>query len=405
MGELYKTYLLLYSMRISYSSLETFETCPLKFKLQIIDKIKTPKSKEAIFGTLIHDTLKMFHQPSWVVPPTEDQLLKYFSQQWNPSIFNNQSEEIAFFHQGVQILKNYYVKNCAQQFNIIDLETSFEVSLSSDTETHLITGKIDRIDKLADDHFEIIDYKTAKKMPSQKMVDDNAQLAIYHLGVINRWPALKNKPIKLSLYFLKHGEKISTFRTADNINQTKEKILTAIDKIQQCISHNQFDPHPNALCNWCNYQPHCPFFRHKYRLADQPTADEQKIKSLIDEYLELKTQSDKLADKMNEIKEIINVYCDKENAERVFGDKGYITRSRQQRFSYDYDQLRQILEPLGKWNDVLDIDSAKLKMVIRVLPAEITKKIEEAKKLSREYKVLSVRFSKEHNLPEQSPKN
>ncbi|TSA57417.1 PD-(D/E)XK nuclease family protein, partial [bacterium] len=38
-------------MRISYSSLENFKQCPLKYKFSQIDKIKEPKSKEAIFGT------------------------------------------------------------------------------------------------------------------------------------------------------------------------------------------------------------------------------------------------------------------------------------------------------------------------------------------------------------------
>jgi len=31
-------------MRVSYSGLETFKRCPLKFKLQYLDKIRTAKS-------------------------------------------------------------------------------------------------------------------------------------------------------------------------------------------------------------------------------------------------------------------------------------------------------------------------------------------------------------------------
>ncbi|MBU1177127.1 PD-(D/E)XK nuclease family protein, partial [Patescibacteria group bacterium] len=59
-------------MRISYSGLETFSLCPAKYKFQYIDRIKTPKIKEAVFGTLIHDCLKVFHEPSRPIPILED---------------------------------------------------------------------------------------------------------------------------------------------------------------------------------------------------------------------------------------------------------------------------------------------------------------------------------------------
>ncbi len=169
-------------MRISYSALETFQQCPLKYKLQYIDKIKVPPSKEAVFGTLIHETLRMFHDPARPLPPTEEELLKFYTQNWNFDVFDNPDEEAAIFQQGIKMLKDYYAKNYSINFNIVDLESRFEAPIEEGSEVHLITGKIDRIDKLPDGSFEIIDYKTTKKMPSQKIVNENLQLSVYHLG-------------------------------------------------------------------------------------------------------------------------------------------------------------------------------------------------------------------------------
>lgn len=381
-------------MRISYSALETFENCPLKFKLQEIDKIKIPKSKEAIFGTLIHNSLKMLHEPSRLPPPTEEELLQFFSQNWDSSPFASPTEEMAYFHQGVKILKDYYAENHPSKFKIIDLETRFEVPLINSQEMHLMTGKIDRIDKLEDGQFEIIDYKTAKKMPSQKIIDENLQLSIYHLGAVNRWPSLEKQSVKLSLYFLKHGEKLSTFRTIEHLNETKKEIIKIVDKIKKCLNNEKFEPQPNALCDWCGFQPHCPFFQHRYRNNQSPAINSQQIKNLVDEYLELKIKSDELVKKITEIKGLINNYCDQESLERLFGEKGYITRLSQKRFSYDFELVRQILEPIGKWPEVITINLNKLKKAAKELPPEIRKKIEEAKKVEKEFKVLSVKFIK-----------
>lgn len=375
-------------MRISYSALETFIICPAKYKYQCLDKIKTPKSKEAVFGTLIHECLKIFHNPSQLVPLLEDELLKYFTDKWNSEIYTDKQEEAFAFHQGVEMLKNYYTNNQQNQdFKIIDLETSFAIPFTSGDDIHQITGRIDRIDKLADGSFEIVDYKTAKKMPAQKEIDNNLQLSIYYLGFLHRWPSLQNenKSVKLSLYFLRHGEKLSTSRNYQKINEDKEKILSLINQIQQ----SSFEPKSNALCAWCQYQPYCPLFRHKFISQQTAAPDEQKIKLIIQEYFEIKERQAGDTKKIAELKKSINLYCDENKLERVFSDERYITRLSQRRFGYDMEKVRAVLEPLGKWDEILTVNSAKLNKVIKILPPYIKKEIESAKFVEKEFKILT----------------
>jgi len=93
---------------------------------------------------------------------------------------------------------------------------------------------------------------------------------------------------------------------------------------------------------------------------------------------------------MNEIKSIFNKFMDQENMERLFSDNGQINRGLVQRFKYDSTLLREILEPLGKWENVLKIDDTQLKKTIRELPLSLRQKIEEAKKIDKEYKTFSV---------------
>jgi len=375
-------------MRISYSGLDSFSTCPAKYKFQYIDRIKTPKLKEAVFGTLIHECLKMFHEPSLPIPLLEDKLLKYFTEKWNADIYEDKQEESFAFYQGVDILKKYYLQNQNQKFNILNLETPFQVPILDNQ----ITGRIDRIDKLDDDTFEVIDYKTTKKMPAQSDVDNNFQLAIYYLGIINRWPVLEkeNRPVKLSLYYLRHGEKLSIIGNKQGIKETQQKILDLINQINK----SKFDPRINPLCDWCQYQRYCPLYKHKFVSEESPAPDDKEIKEVIKEYFIIKEKQSTDTKRINELKEIINKYCDNKEIDRVFGNEGYITRLSQQRFSYNFNKVKEILEPINKWNEILTIDKIKFKKVINSLPYDIKEQINQTKTLDKEFKVISISKNK-----------
>jgi RecB family exonuclease len=381
-------------MRLSYSALATFQRCPLKFKFEYIERIRTPKSKEALFGTLIHSTLKKLHEPGLLIP-TEEEILKFFADNWDQKNYTSELEASTNFSQGVKILKDYYAKNYPANFNIVALETSFAVPLKAAGETHLLAGKIDRVDKTSDGLFEVIDYKTAKKMPSQQAVENDLQLAIYHLGTINQWPMLEkeNRPVKVSFYFLKHGEKLSAMRNAEQLAVTKENAIRELEEIVKARKAEKFEPRPNPLCDWCGYQRYCPLFKHKF-IEQKIIFNDQDIKKLLNEYISLDDEIGQKEKRLAEMKGTFSLFMDQSQMERLFSEDGYITRKLIQRFKYDPDLLRQILEPLGKWQEILKVDDAKLKKVAKEVPASARAKIEEAKKLDKEYKSFSVKKEK-----------
>jgi len=124
-------------MNTSYSALDTFRTCPRKYKYQEIDRIKVPKSKEQFFGTLLHSTLKLVHTPG-ILSPTLEQALDFYSKNWNAEVFSDETEERAAFAQGVSMLQDYYKKNDPARINIIDLESRFQVEIERGGEKHIV---------------------------------------------------------------------------------------------------------------------------------------------------------------------------------------------------------------------------------------------------------------------------
>ena len=54
--------------------------------------------------------------------------------------------------------------------------------------------------------------------------------------------------------------------------------------------------------------------------------------------------------------------------ERVFGNGGYITKTFQERFSFNLDKVKAILERLGKWSEILSPDTKKIEEILPSLP-------------------------------------
>ncbi|MGC8651032.1 MAG: RecB family exonuclease [Minisyncoccia bacterium] len=391
-------------MRISYSSLENFKNCPLKYKFSEIDKIKEPKTKEAIFGNYIHQILKWFYQqdPHF---PTLDGLREYYYNHWPKKEDNfswqNEQEEKDYFQEGLRMLEEFYKKNMPPKTMIMDLETRFEAVIDETPNEpggkHILTGVIDRIDKLPDETIEIIDYKTGKRMPSQNDVDTNLQLSIYALGLQRKWPKIKLEDLRLSLYFLKFGEKIETKKTQEDINQTQTKLIDLIHQIQ----NSSFEPKASPLCNWCGYKPICPLWRHLYEKNLDKQFQGINIEEKIDEYFTLRQNKEQIEAKLKELKDLIEAYSQQNGLKRVYGNNGYFNQEVSHKISYNKTQLKAILEPLGKWDEILAIDPQKLEKILKEIPPEAREKIEQAKKIVKKYEYLEANDKKKKEIEEE----
>ncbi len=381
-------------MQISYSQIEVYLKCPKRYYFSYVEKIKPKKSKEQIFGNAIHLALKFLHQPK-PLPPTLSQVLDYFKEVWEEESekveWDCKEEKEAYFKEGVEILKEYYQKNHPKNFLVVALEKKLLAKLKEsphpEAKEHTLVGIVDRIDKLPEGMFEIIDYKTHRKMPSQNHLQHNLQLGIYALAFEQNWPAFKNLPLKLSLYFLKHSEKLSVYKTTHLIEKTKQKVLKVISLIEK----KKFPPFVSEFCDYCSYRNICPMWKHLY---EDLSSQEREIVDLVNEYLTLKKRQEEDLKKIKKLREEINRYCDQKGIERIFGDEGYLKREYQTRTSFDFSKVKELLEPLGLWNQVLEPSSRKLKEIWDLIPEKIQEKIEKEAKQEKVCKILRAVFKK-----------
>jgi len=391
-------------MRISYSALESFQTCPLKYKYSQIDKIKEPKTKEQVFGNYLHQVLRWFYEkdPHF---PTLESLIDYYYKHWPKESegykWTNDKEEKDYFEEGLRILKDYYKANFPVKSIILDLETKFEAVVDEKPNEkgglHILTGIIDRIDKLPDGNLEIIDYKSGKRMSSKEEIDKNLQLSIYAIGLKNRWPKIEYEKMRFSLYFLKFNEKIESTRTEEDIKKAENKIIDLIHQIQK----SSFEPKPSAFCHWCGYKSICPVWRHLFEGKNYKEIDEIDIEEKIDEYFALKEKEEELKGKIKELKNIIDVYSLKRGLKRVYGKNGYFSQSITHKVSYDFNKVKEILEPLGKWEEILEIDNTKLEKVLKEIPPSLREEIEKAKTIEKRYRYLEANNKTKKEIEEE----
>jgi CRISPR/Cas system-associated exonuclease Cas4 (RecB family) len=299
-------------------------------------------------------------------------------------------EERAAFTQGVTIIQNYLSHTKPSDYTIVDLESRFAIEIGNDEAgKHIVSGIIDRIDK-TQDGYEIIDYKTARKMPSQDKVDNDIQLSIYLKAFLNRYPKEKEHldKITVSLYFLKHNVKLSSQRTLEQLATLEKTFLDVIKLIEE----KKFDPILSPLCDWCGYQKICPLWKHKF--AETRKLETKEVRKSIGEYLTLKGKISEEKLQLAKLQSLILQYMEQEGVDRVFGEDGIIGKTLRQTYKYDEEKLRTILEPLDKWEDVLKVDGVALRSILAVLPFPTRQEIESAKTLDKESVSLSVKKNK-----------
>ena len=357
-------------MRLSYSSINTYETCPAKFKFQYEDRVPQQPSPALAFGDSLHRALHLFHNRPVPVAPSLAELHAMLEATWVSEGFSNASEETMYRDHGRQVLAQYHRENVAEYRIPAALEFRFQIEV----EGVQLSGVIDRMDRIPGGGYEIVDYKTNRRLPPQSRIDQDLQLSIYHLAAREVWGI---EPERLTLYYLLPGQRMSTTRSPDDVQELRRRIRVVAERIEA----GKFDPRQNPLCDWCDYQALCPLFRHRHERDQGDPAP--RMTEVVDEWISLKRTARQVYSRLDELNPLINAFADEHGYRRLFGTDGAAIDRRPQHVTAPiHEQVRRILEPLGLWDQVLSIDPAKLNALIE--SRSLSPDVEDALLASRE---------------------
>ncbi len=237
--------------QFSYSQIQTYLTCPLKYKYQYVLKIPTTAGSAASFGDSIHKALQYFYQLHMQEQrPSLDTLLELYKQQWIPVGYGSKAYEEEMKVEGERMLREFYNTYYDDNAKIASLEQWFKIKIAEGVS---IGGKIDRIDYLNDGQIEIIDYKTGK-VPTDADVKKEMQLSLYALAATDKSMfGVSLEQIKLSYIYFQENKKITLTRTQKDIDTLKKTFTDVVSSIKD----GKFDAHVGPWCDWCPFKINC----------------------------------------------------------------------------------------------------------------------------------------------------
>ncbi len=254
--------------RLSPTALNTYLSCPYKFKLNNLLRVPRAKKPHLAFGTAVHKALEQFFlrfNQDGKLPP-KAYLLTSFSQALTTGELLN-PQELAFrLNQGKEILSAYYDFHQHDFAPAVFLERNFSYLYFEDIP---LTGKIDKIEWLDQSQrlVKLVDYKTGKPKSlgfiegktKDSTGDLKRQLVFYQL--------LLDLDFKLNL---KVGEVELDFVAAPKLSQKsgrrRFKIQTEeVSQLKQLIKQTMAEirnlkfPRTQDLsqCAKCDFRDHC----------------------------------------------------------------------------------------------------------------------------------------------------
>ncbi|MBH0294243.1 PD-(D/E)XK nuclease family protein [Helicobacter pylori] len=198
----------------SASSLNAFLTCKRRFYYHYIKRFKeSPKDENnSVVGSLLHELLKEAYEKDKNPYALEERLIQLLETRGNITPKERLDTLIA-----LKKIQAFYVKEkerFSAKIKILDLEKSFETTIQGVA----FKGRIDRIDKTADNEVILLDYKFKSDLKldnmSEKQRGGLSPIEIAQISTDYQMPiyafALKNLgykgPIKAFFYDLRKGE-------------------------------------------------------------------------------------------------------------------------------------------------------------------------------------------------------
>lgn len=247
-------------LKLSVSSMDTYEKCPKKYHYRYIEKPDLPQQKWGFteFGSCAHRVLELFHKKIKEEKIGENQYSILMKECFKTAVKEfdiNLLEERVWTPNGDTpglvclrgIMQTYLDKIRAEGTpNVIGIEMPFNFKTDQNT---LIRGFIDRVDLVGPGEYRVVDYKTSK---NAKYLTD-FQLLVYSEALRRRFKDVKI--VHGSFIMLKHDCKSYDYTfTMDDLKSCEKNIIKRAGFID---TDSTWVKKPSALCRWCDYKPIC----------------------------------------------------------------------------------------------------------------------------------------------------
>jgi DNA helicase II / ATP-dependent DNA helicase PcrA len=238
---------------LSATDIDTYRTCPLKYKFARVFRIPQEPTLHQRFGILVHQVLERYHAAgrdanTGPARPGLPELLGLLESGWRRGGFGDSEEERQLRGKAASALTRYHERFRSEEAEPVWFERQFTFKLGP----HLLRGRVDRVDRLPDGEYELIDYKTGRPKTAAQLVED-VQLSLYAVGAREAW---RLEASRQAYYYLLDDQKVEV--PADNGDRAEWVREVAMEVAEGILSQG-FEPTPSfATCSICDYRLVCP---------------------------------------------------------------------------------------------------------------------------------------------------
>jgi DNA helicase-2/ATP-dependent DNA helicase PcrA len=236
---------------LSASDIDTYRTCPLKYKFARVFRIPQEPTIHQRFGIVVHQVLERFHAgsvPGGAVSGSLAEMLGLLDTSWRRGGFGESEEERQLRGKAVSALTCYHDRFQSSESEPVWFERAFSFKLGP----HLLRGRVDRVDRLPGGEYELIDYKTGRPKSAMQLVDD-VQLSLYAVGAREAWRLDSSQQ---AYYYVLDDQKVAVPDDRDDRFAWIEDVAM---EVADGILSQGFEPTPSfAACSVCDYRLVCP---------------------------------------------------------------------------------------------------------------------------------------------------
>ena len=191
-------------MVLSASDIDTYRTCPLKYKFARVFRIPQEPTIHQRFGILVHQVLERFHGRDGCRRDARASCSGCSTRGWRRGGFGDSEEERQLRGKAAAALERYHERFQSEEAEPVWFERPFTFRLGP----HLLRGRVDRVDRLPGGEYELIDYKTGRPKSAAQLADD-VQLSLYAVGAREAWSLEASQQ---AYYYVLDDEKVERRR-------------------------------------------------------------------------------------------------------------------------------------------------------------------------------------------------
>jgi len=366
----------------SHSQLDKYRQCPLQYKFIYVDRIdRREETIEAFLGQRFHDAMEwLYGERAFRCAPLEELLESYekdWAKRWHDEIKIVKEGRTAddYRRMGRRFIEDYYRRHQPfEEGRVLGLERWIRFPLD-DAGRYRFKGIIDRLMIAPDGVFEVHDYKTGSKLPEQRELDEDRQLALYQVGVQTLWPEAREKGVRLVWHEVAFDVELRSTRTPEALERLKAETAGLIDRVEAAVAGGDFPFHESALCDWCAYWDLCPAKKHLVKveaLARDEWKDEPGV-AIVDAFAErwrkkreIEAEKEAVEKEMEMIREAAIAFAEKEGVQVIAGTEARLrVTSRDavvspKKGTEERQALEAELRRLGVWDEVAALDTYAL---------------------------------------------